>query len=56
MDFDVDGARRGPHPYLVYLVQQLERLQLDYEQFVPIHRPPVPPTMKKADLLAAVSR
>jgi len=50
------GGRRGPHPYLVYLVQQLERLQLDYEQFVPIHRPPVPPTMKKADLLAAVSR
>ena len=48
------GARNAPHPYLVYLFQELERLKIDYQQFVPIHRPPVPPTMKKADLLTAV--
>jgi glyoxylase-like metal-dependent hydrolase (beta-lactamase superfamily II) len=50
------GGRKVPHPYLVYLFQELERLNIDYQQFVPIHRPPVPPTMKKADLLAAVGR
>ena len=50
------GGRSGPHPYLVYLFDELERLKLGYEQFVPIHRPPAPPMMKKADLLAAVGR
>ena len=50
------GGRSGPHPYLAYLFDELERLKLGYEQFVPIHRPPAPPTMKKADLLAAVGR
>jgi glyoxylase-like metal-dependent hydrolase (beta-lactamase superfamily II)/catechol 2,3-dioxygenase-like lactoylglutathione lyase family enzyme len=50
------GGRSGPHPYLVYLFDELERLELGYEQFVPVHRPPAPPAMKKADLLAAVGR
>ena len=50
------GGRNAPHPYLVYLFQELERLKIDYQQFVPIHRPPVPPTMKKAELLTAVGR
>jgi glyoxylase-like metal-dependent hydrolase (beta-lactamase superfamily II) len=50
------GGRTGPHPYLAYLFAELERLKLDYDQFVPIHRPPAPPTMKKADLLSAVGR
>jgi glyoxylase-like metal-dependent hydrolase (beta-lactamase superfamily II) len=50
------GGRTGPHPYLAYLFAELERLKLDYEQFVPIHRPPAPPTMKKADLLSAVGQ
>jgi glyoxylase-like metal-dependent hydrolase (beta-lactamase superfamily II) len=50
------GGRTGPHPYLVYLDRELERLQLPYERFVPIHRPNAPPTMTKADLQAAVGR
>lgn len=50
------GGREGPHPYLVYLYDELERLGLDYTQFVPIHRPGTPPTMDKAALLEAVGR
>lgn len=46
----------GGHPYLVYLYDELERLGLDYEQFVPIHRPPEPPTMPKSALVEAVGR
>ena len=47
------GGRSGPHPYLVYLFDELERLNLGYEQFVPIHRPAAPPTMKKPPPFAA---
>ena len=50
------GGREGPHPYLTHLHSELERLGLDYEQFVPVHRPPEPPTMPKAALLEAVGR
>ena len=50
------GGREGPHPYLVHLYDELERLGVDYEQFVPIHRPPEPPTMPKSALLEAVGR
>lgn len=46
----------GGHPYLIHLHDELERLGLDYEQFVPVHRPPEPPTMPKAALLEAVGR
>jgi glyoxylase-like metal-dependent hydrolase (beta-lactamase superfamily II) len=50
------GGRDGPHPYLVYLHEELERAGLDYEQFVPIHVPPEPPTMPRSALLDAVRR
>ncbi len=50
------GGRDGPHPYLVHLYEGLEELGLDYEQFVPIHRPPEPPTMPKSALLEAVGQ
>jgi glyoxylase-like metal-dependent hydrolase (beta-lactamase superfamily II) len=50
------GGREGPHPYLAHLYDELERLGLDYEQFVSVHRPPEPPTMPKAALLEAVGR
>lgn len=47
----------GPgHPYLVYLADELDRLGLDYEQFVPVHRPPEPPLMTRADLMTAAER
>jgi glyoxylase-like metal-dependent hydrolase (beta-lactamase superfamily II) len=49
------GGRDGPHPYLTYLHEELERLGLDYEQFVPIHVPPDPPTMPRAALIEAVA-
>ena len=46
----------GDHPFLVWFADELERLGLDYEQFVPIHRPSNPPLMSRADLLEAVGR
>lgn len=49
------GGDGGPHPFLVYLDEQLERAGIDYEQFVPIHVPPEPPTMDRAALEAVVS-
>lgn len=46
----------GDHPFLVWLADELERLDLDYAQFVPVHTPPDPPLMTRADLLEAVGR
>lgn len=51
----VFGGDDGPHPYLVYLFEELERLGLDYRQFVPVHEPAEPPTMPRAALVEAVS-
>jgi len=50
------GAGPGPNPYLAYLYAELERVEPDYAQFVPIHTPPEPPTMSRAALEAAVGR
>jgi len=50
------GGRDGPHPFLVYLADELERLELPYTQFIPIHRPPQPPTMQRSELLQATGR
>jgi hypothetical protein len=46
----------GPHPFLVHLAAELDRLALDYEQFVPVHRPTPAPTVSKKDFLAAAGR
>lgn len=46
----------GDHPFLVWFADELERLGLDYAQFVPVHRPAEPPLMTRADLLDAVGR
>lgn len=50
------GSFAGGHPYLVNLADELERLQLPYTQFVPVHRPPQPPLMTRDDLLRAIGR
>jgi glyoxylase-like metal-dependent hydrolase (beta-lactamase superfamily II) len=50
------GGRDGPHPFLVHLADELDRLNLPYTQFVPIHRPPQPPLMTREDLMSAVGR
>jgi glyoxylase-like metal-dependent hydrolase (beta-lactamase superfamily II) len=50
------GNYEGGHPFLINLADELERLGLPYEQFVPIHRPPQPPLMTRADLLQAIGR
>lgn len=50
------GGREGPHPFLVHLADELERLGLAYTQFIPIHRPPQPPFMSKAELMTAIGR
>lgn len=44
------GGANGPHPFLVYLADELEKAGIDYERFVPIHVPPEPPLMQRADL------
>jgi len=46
----VFGGDDGPHPFLVYLHEELERAGIDYERFVPIHAPPEPPTMDASAL------
>jgi glyoxylase-like metal-dependent hydrolase (beta-lactamase superfamily II) len=51
----VFGGKNGPHPFLAYLRDELNKLQLSYESFVPIHVPPTPPLMQKADLEAVLS-
>ena len=44
------------HPFLVWLADELDRVGIDYERFVPIHTPPNPPLMSKADLMTAAGR
>ncbi len=46
----------GDHPFLVWLAGELDRLGIDYAQFVPVHRPASPPLMIKAELMDAVGR
>lgn len=45
----------GPHPFLVYLAEELARAGVDYERFVPIHVPPEPPLMERAALEAVLA-
>jgi glyoxylase-like metal-dependent hydrolase (beta-lactamase superfamily II) len=46
----------GPNPYLLHMANELDRLKLNYESFVSIHRPTPPPTVSRAAFLAAVGR
>jgi glyoxylase-like metal-dependent hydrolase (beta-lactamase superfamily II) len=46
----------GPNPYLVHLANELDRLKLNYESFVSIHRPNPPPTVSRAALMTAIGR
>lgn len=48
------GSGAEPHPFLVHLAAELQRLGLPYTQFIPIHRPPRPPFMSKAELMTAI--
>ena len=50
------GNYAGGHPFLRLLADELDRLQLDYTQFIPIHRPPQPPFQAKEDLMRAIGR
>jgi len=49
------GGGDGPHPFLVHLKGELDRLGLDYEQFVPVHAPAPPPTVARAQFEAALA-
>jgi hypothetical protein len=42
--------------YLTSLANELDRLQLNYESFVSIHRPTPPPVVTKDALLTAIGR
>lgn len=47
------GAFGGPgHPYLVHLADELDRIGLDYAQFVPTHRPTPGPTTSRDEFIA----
>ncbi len=50
------GNYEGGHPFLRLLASELDRLQLDYTQFIPVHRPPQPPFQSKQELMTAVGR
>ncbi|MDY6984071.1 MAG: MBL fold metallo-hydrolase, partial [Pseudomonadota bacterium] len=50
------GNYDGGHPFLRLLADELERLQLDYTQFIPVHRPPQPPFQAKEELMKAVGK
>jgi glyoxylase-like metal-dependent hydrolase (beta-lactamase superfamily II) len=50
------GNYEGGHPFLKLLASELERLQLDYTQFIPVHRPPQPPFQSKQELMTAVGK
>jgi glyoxylase-like metal-dependent hydrolase (beta-lactamase superfamily II) len=50
------GNYPGGHPFLRHLDSELERLGLDYDKFIPIHRPPQPPFMTKADLKQVIGK
>jgi glyoxylase-like metal-dependent hydrolase (beta-lactamase superfamily II) len=40
------------HPFLVHLADELDRIGIAYDQFVPIHRPTPGPTVSREDFLA----
>jgi glyoxylase-like metal-dependent hydrolase (beta-lactamase superfamily II) len=42
--------------YLTHLANELDRLKLNYESFVSIHRPTPPPTVSRAAFLMAIGR
>lgn len=48
------GGKNGPHPMLNYLDAELKKLKLTVKSFVPVHVPPQPPLMQRADLDAAL--
>jgi len=50
------GDGPGPHPYLTYLHDELEREQPDYEWLVSVHTPPEPPRTPRSVLDEAVER
>lgn len=50
------GNFEGGHPFLVHLANELDRIGIDYTQFIPVHRPPQPPFQSKAELMTAIGR
>ena len=50
------GGGDGPHPFLVHLADELDRIGMAYDQFVPVHRPNPGPTVSRDDFLAAAGR
>lgn len=54
--FGGGAGRSGPHLFLLHLADELEQLGLDYEQFVPVHRPNPAPVVPKEALMTAIGR
>jgi len=50
------GGGDGPHPFLVHLADELDRIGMAYDQFVPVHRPNPGPAVSREDFLAAAGR
>jgi hypothetical protein len=43
-------------PYLTHLANELDRLKLNYDSFVSIHRPTPPPVVTREAFLASIGR
>ena len=55
-DFNVPGPGQAVNPSIATLVQNLERLQLDFDRHILVHAPNPDRPMTKADLLALAKR
>lgn len=49
------GGGDGPHPFIVHVAGELDRLGLDYETIIPVHAPNPPPTVSREQLMAGLS-
>jgi len=55
-DFNVPGPGQAVSPSIATLVQNIERLQLDFDRHVMVHAPNPDRPMTKADLLALAKK
>jgi glyoxylase-like metal-dependent hydrolase (beta-lactamase superfamily II) len=55
-DFDLPAAGQPPSPSIATLVENLERLHLDFDRYVTVHAPMPDRPLTRADLMAAVAK
>lgn len=55
-DFTLPAAGQQANPFVATLVENVDRLKLDFDRFVPVHAPNPDVPWTKADLMKAVGR